>query len=135
MNKSHIALGILVAAVIVTAITWVRPTVSSVPDITAAAGGALQRGEVLVVYSDKGFTPGVLKITRGASIRFLNASGKALRIAPQIDPAYSTTAYRGFEASSSIRKGESFQISVTLPGVWGYRNLNDPGSIGVVIVE
>ncbi len=65
----------------------------------------------------------------------MNASGKALRVAPHTDAAYAKVASTDFIASKSIKLGDSFEVSVVNPGVWGYTNLNSPGDIGIAIVE
>lgn len=136
MNKSHIALGVLVAVVIATAIMWVRPTVSNVPDITAAASGALQKGEVLVVYTNEGFVPKTLKVARGTSLRFFNASNQsALRVAPHVTATSGSGGNAELLSSKSVKLGESFQVSVTRPGTWEYENLNKPSITGTVVVE
>jgi hypothetical protein len=62
-------------------------------------------------------------------------SDRALRIAPLKNPADASSAYIGFEASKSTKNGESFGVSLTTPGIWGYKNLNAPATVGVVIVE
>lgn len=139
MKKTHLAIGVLAAAVVVAWVAWVSSSGTFSPDASVAApiksaSGGLS-GVVLVTYAEDGFTPRVVKVVRGTSLRFFNASGRALRIAPLIDPAFSTTAYRGFEASQSVGRGESFEISLDVPGVWGYTNRNDTKQVGVVIVE
>ena len=140
MNKTYIAVGVLAAVILVAGIAsirspWSARGVGSVAAPIGSTEGGLAANTVLVTYSDKGFTPVVIRITRGTSIRFLNTSGKALRIAPLADPAYNTNTYQGFEASKSIKRGESYEISVPIPGVWGYKNQLWPNAVGVAIVE
>lgn len=139
MNKSHLVVGVLAAAVVVAGVSAIRSSQSTSPaNSLASPEGAMQDGSassVVVVFSDKGFTPSVVKVKRGASIDFLNMSGKALRIAPLKDPADGSSAYLGFAASKSIGRNQSFGVSVTQPGIWGYKSLNDPNIVGVVIVE
>ncbi len=139
MNKTYLTVGALavVAFIGVSALQShiASPDGSSVSATAVASQDVTASNAVLVTYTDTGFIPRVLKVPRGASIRFINTSGKALKLAPQIDAAYNVTTYQGFAASKSVKKGESFETSVTLPGVWGYKNANDPGLVGVVIVE
>lgn len=134
MQKSHLAVGLVAVAALVVGVTSMRSENTVAP---AAAGYVPIEAQkpVLVTYSDSGFTPSVVKIKRGTSLRFINTSGKALRIAPVVDPAFNTEAYKGFESSQSVKRGDSFEISVVNPGVWGYKNLNAPSAVGVVIVE
>jgi|SRR3989338_7463176 len=135
MNKSYIAIALLVIVILVAAVASMRSGVSS---STGAVVQATQDGSstsAVVTYTDKGFSPSVVQVTRGASITFLNMSGRALRIAPVKSANDDTSAYLGFEATKSIGRGESFGVSVTKPGIWGYKDLNSPRTVGVVIVE
>lgn len=131
MQKSNLAVGLLVVVALVVGFTSLQ---SRGTDVTASVGNAV-RTPVLITYSDTGFTPAVIKISKGASIRIINTSGRALRVAPLIDPAFNTEGYRGFESSQSLKMGESFELSLIRAGVWGYTNQNNPGAVGVVIVE
>ncbi|MDO8564924.1 MAG: hypothetical protein Q7R88_02935 [bacterium] len=136
MKKSNIAIGLLSAAVIVLGVTLLRGGAlpSDGTDITAAAGQAQKT--VVVTYTDYGFKPPVVKINRGDSVQFVNDSGKAaLRVVPLTDKSFNENAYPGLAASKSIRRGENFAVSFTLPGVWGFTNANAATMVGVVIVE
>ncbi|PIQ68780.1 MAG: hypothetical protein COV91_02415 [Candidatus Taylorbacteria bacterium CG11_big_fil_rev_8_21_14_0_20_46_11] len=131
MQKSNLAVGLLVAAALVVGFTSLQ---SRGTDVTASVGNAV-RTPVLITYSDTGFTPAVVKITKGTSLRIINTSNNALRIAPLVDPAFNEEGYRGFESSQSIKQGDSFELSIIRSGVWGFTNKNNPGAVGVVIVE
>ncbi len=133
MQKSHIVLGVA-AVLVVIGVASVRSS-GTAPDANLAAPLGSAQGTVLVTYSDRGFTPAVIRIYRGTSVRFINTSGKALRITPHTDAAFSTVASKELVASKSIKLGDSFEISVVNPGVWGYTNLNNKDDVGVVIVE
>ncbi len=135
MQKSHFVLGVAAVVAVIVGVASMQSsgTFASKNSIASPLGTAGKT--VLVTYSNRGFTPSVIRIDRGTSVRFLNASGKALRIAPHTDTAYSTNASKDFIASKSIKIGESFEVSVVDTGVWGYTNLNSPGDVGVAIVE
>lgn len=140
MNKAHLALGLLAAVVLATGVALRSPSdlatgTSSLasPAVTTEDSGVHKT--VNVTYTDTGFNPSVVSIKKGDSVLFVNASGKSLRIAPIKDPKDATSGYLGFEASRSIRKGETFGVTVTMPGIWGYKNLNSPTTVGIVIAE
>lgn len=134
MNKSYVAVGVLAAVVLVVGVVSTRGT--EVSSDASAAATLLADKSVLVTYGDNGFTPTVIQIKRGTTVRFLNTSGKSLRVAAVNDPSKSGgAASLEFNASRSVRQGESFEVSVTVPGVWAYKNLNAPAAIGVAIVE
>lgn len=135
MKKSHLILGVLAVAVVV-GIAASRSPGTLAPDDSAAAAAKAVAQSALVVYTNEGFVPKTLKVTRGTTIRFFNASaGGALRIAPRVAATDTTSGNRELTASKSVKLGESFYVSVTAPGTWGYENLNKPSAAGVVIVE
>ncbi len=140
MNKSNVALGVLAAAVVVVGVALFRsPEIAVNSSELAASAGVVTDASgiksVIVTYTNTGFSPAVAKVSRGGSIYFINMSDRALRIAPLKNPADASSAYLGFEASKSVKNGESYGVSLTTPGIWGYKNLNAPATVGVVIVE
>ena len=90
---------------------------------------------LVVIFNGSGFSPAVAKVVRGQSIEFLNISKTALRIAPLADPKDGSSADLGIGATKSIGKNESYGVSLSQPGIWGYKNLQDPDVVGIVIVE
>lgn len=92
-------------------------------------------GVTVVTYTASGFRPSVVLVDAGETVRFTNASGKALRIAPQDDPVFADLTYHGFDQAKSIGKGASFDFTFSDTGVWAYKNLNEPTHLGVVIVD
>lgn len=139
MNKSQLAVGLLVAAVLVGGVALTRPSGIASNDSSLAATASAKEGSamapVVVIFNGSGFSPAVAKIVRGQSIEFLNISKTALRIAPLADPKDGSSADLGFAAQKSIGKNESFGVSLSQPGIWGYKNLQDADVVGVVIVE
>ncbi|KKW10713.1 MAG: hypothetical protein UY50_C0027G0007 [Parcubacteria group bacterium GW2011_GWA2_49_9] len=139
MSKSHLVIGLVVAAVLVGGVALTRPSGIASNDSSLAASATATLGSdmqpVVVLFNGSGFSPSVVKIVRGRSLEFLNISGTALRIAPLADPKDGSSADLGFAATKSIGKNESFGVSLSQPGIWGYKNLQDPDVVGVVIVE
>ena len=140
MKKSHLVIGVLAVVVIAGGLALTSPSQSTSDDSSLAASvgtaeNANPNKTVTVTYTEKGFVPTVVSVNRGDSIIFVNMGGKALRIAPVEDPKDATSAYIGFAASKSIRKGETFGVSITQPGIWAYKDLNSPKTVGVVIAE
>lgn len=135
--NGKLVVGLGIAAVVV-GVAFLRvvgfaPERSSVAAPIAATG---ESGSVLITYGDSGFVPAVVVVNRGASIRILNASNRtALRIAPLLDPGKEATEFQGFDASKAVGRGQSFQVSLTAPGIWAYKNALAPSAVGVVIVN
>ncbi len=134
MQKTHFVLGVAAVVAVLVGVVGMQSGTFAPNDSIASPLGTAGK-TVLVTYGDRGFTPSVIRIDRGTSVRFLNASGKALRVSPHTDAAYAKVASKEFTASKSIKIGDSFEVSVGAPGVWAYTNLNSPGDIGIVIVE
>ncbi len=139
MNKANLAIGLLVAVILVGGVVMARSsniafTVSTLATPAATTGNGVTSPAV-VTFTGNAFFPAVVKITRGGSIQFVNNSDRALRIAPVKDPRDGTSAYLGFQTAKSLGRGETFGVSLTQPGIWGYKNLQDSNVVGVVIVE
>ena len=137
MNKSHLILGVLAVAVIAGIAAYRSPgTIAPEGGAAAVAKVASFAESALVVYTNEGFVPKTIKVARGTTIRFFNASQSgALRVAPRLDPTAGSNASLELLASKSSKFGDSFYVSVTAPGTWGYENLNKPSVTGIVIVE
>lgn len=140
MSKTHLSLGLLAAVVLVAGTMVTRPGGltdggESLASPIAATADVVANTMVAVNYTGEGFVPSVITVKRGDSIVFVNASGKALRIAPVEDAKDGSSGYLGLSATKSIGRGETFGVSLTQPGIWGYKNLRDPNSVGVVIVK
>ncbi len=140
MNKTHLTFGLLVAVILVAGAVVTRPGgfASSGETLAAPAASGVEIANntmVAVNYTGTGFVPPVITVKRGDSVVFVNASGKALRIAPVEDAKDGNSGYLGFLATKSIGRGETFGVSLTKPGIWGYKNLKDPNSVGIVIVK
>ena len=135
MQKSHFVLGVAAVVAVLVGVVSLQSSGTFAPNDSIASPLGTAGKTVLVTYGDRGFTPSVIRIDRGTSVRIFNTSGKALRVTPHTDAAYAKVASKDFIASKSIKIGESFEISVVNPGVWGFTNLNSPGDIGIAIVE
>ncbi|MFM2357542.1 MAG: hypothetical protein RJA61_279 [Candidatus Parcubacteria bacterium] len=99
------------------------------PSLRASADGI-----TVISYTAKGFTPFIVEVQVGETVRFVNnRSDKALRVV-STSPDNSDLFYPGFSAASSIAKGETFELPFTKVGAWSFTNLNDDSQQGVIIV-
>ncbi len=140
MSKIHLTLGLLVAVILVASAVVTRPGEFKQSGGALASPGAadieiVTNTMVAVKYTGAGFVPPVITVNRGDSVVFTNVSGKALRIAPVEDAKDGNSGYLGFAAAKSVGRGGTFGVSLTQPGIWGYKNLKEPNSVGVVIVK
>lgn len=138
MNKLYVTVGVVAAVILIVAATSPRSSTlsSDAESVTAASADAVLAGKTAIVtLTDRGFKPAVVKVERGASIKFINQSGNAMRITPLKDPKDDTSEYLGFASTRSYGRGGTYGVTVTKPGIWGYKNLNNANLVGIVIVE
>ena len=109
--------------------------------VSARASSVYRRTRVLengrhvsiVSLTDRGFVPKVVELYRGETLRFVNTSGNAMRIAS--DEFEGVPIYNGLTQEKSVGKGGIYQLEFTEAGVWAYYNLANPDVIGVVYVK
>ncbi|MDO8620174.1 MAG: hypothetical protein Q7R64_02395 [bacterium] len=87
----------------------------------------------IVTLTNTGFTPKVVEITRGESIRFVNKSGSAMRIAS--DENNGVPLYIALNQEKSVGQGGIYELTFTEPGIWVYNNRSNPLGVGVVYVK
>ncbi|MSU56372.1 MAG: hypothetical protein EXS51_03655 [Candidatus Taylorbacteria bacterium] len=162
MRKPLVILIIVLVAVIVLAL-WSRgvnipstiPAPSTVPEITGEKPSSpamkspavkkattaytqtrvLEKGRYvsLVNLTNTGFMPKVVEINRGETVRFVNKSGSAMRIAS--GEFEGTPLYVGLNQEKSVGQNGVYELVFTESGVWTYHNLSNPNGIGVVYVK
>ena len=87
----------------------------------------------VVTLTDKGFVPKVIELNRGETVRFVNNSSSAMRIAS--DDFEGVPLYTGLNQEKSVGKNGVYALEFTEAGVWAYNNLANPGVIGGVWVK
>lgn len=86
-----------------------------------------------VTLTDQGFSPRIVEIKEGESVRFINKSSKSMRIAS--DEYAGSPIYAGFNQVKSVGINGTYSLSFTEAGVWGYHNLDTASDMGVVYVK
>ena len=111
--------------------TQVTPTASK-----PATGSSLPRitkdGIYIINYLPSGFVPRTLEVPIGKSVRFVNNSGKAMRISST--DTTNNPVYNAFNQSKTVGQGGIYEYTFTDKGIFGYRNLNNPVDQGVVTI-
>ncbi|MES2953075.1 MAG: hypothetical protein V4674_00760 [Patescibacteria group bacterium] len=92
------------------------------------------KGVVTVTYTDKGFTPFLVEVKLGESVKFVNGSSRALWVTSYGHPTAKDQFYPGFDTGKSIAKGQSWTFNFGMKGAWGYKNLNNERDLGAVVV-
>ncbi|MFM2357541.1 MAG: Copper binding protein plastocyanin/azurin family, partial [Candidatus Parcubacteria bacterium] len=86
-------------------------------------------------YTSKGFTPFIIEVSLGESVRFINSRSDRALWVTSTHPAGAAEYYAGFSGSKSLARGESFTVPFTKVGAWSYKNLNDGSHQGVILVK
>jgi plastocyanin len=100
----------------------------------AGSTSGIQVGLRRVTYTDAGFSPSLIELTAGQEIEFVNRSSGGLWVTTKQHPTAGDQGYEAFDSGRTLKQGEKFVFSFTRPGTWGYKNLNNDGHIGAVVV-
>lgn len=88
---------------------------------------------VIVTYTDSGFSPPTVTVNVGDSVVFKNESSRLFQ--PASDPHPVHTNLSGFDAKTGVAPGQSYTFSFNKTGTWGFHNHLDSDKIGKVIVR
>lgn len=101
-----------------------------------------------ISYSDNGFSPSILTISVGESVRFFNEGNRLLMWpASAVHPTHKaypgtdiakcgTSSQNGmFDACKGYGTGESWEFRFNEQGTWKYHNHLQPTHFGTIIVE
>lgn len=133
----------------------VMPQATTTPE-TDGEGQSQEDGDITgedemdglaVVYTDAGFEPTELVISRGETVTFANESNRSFWPASDDHPTH--TAYPGtaladcgsaasgemFDACSPVIAGSNFSFTFYQPGEWGYHDHLRPSYSGKITVQ
>lgn len=85
-----------------------------------------------VHMTDTGFSPFVVEIRKGQTVRFVNDSGRGYWPASNPHPIH--TGYPGFDAQNAVHSGGSWAFAFDRAGRWGYHNHLSPETKGEIVV-
>jgi plastocyanin len=107
-------------------VTTTTPPPPALPKMTPS-------GAYIVYYTSSGFSPASLSLVRGqASVRFINNSSSALRVAP-VDTV--NKPYSEFSQSKSVGNGGIFDYTFTSAGSYAYFNENNKAHQALITVK
>lgn len=104
--------------------------------VPAAAKTAIESTEpqsVIITYTDKGFTPTEVIINVGDSVVFKNESSGSFWPASNPHPVH--TDLGQFDARVAVPSGQSYTMTFSQSGTWGFHNHLDSSETGRVIVR
>jgi plastocyanin len=90
-------------------------------------------GTYVVYYGSSGFSPRLLEIPLGKSVRFVNNSGKAMRISSSDNT--NSPIYAALNQSKTVGQGGIYEYTFIYKGSYSYNNINNPIDQGIVVVK
>lgn len=126
------------------------PAAATSTTSSAAEGTSLpQPAAVTVTYTDSGFSPKSITITRGQTVTWVNQSAGKMWVASAVHPSHAV--YDGttlaehcssgapksattFDECTAVDAGQSFSFTFAKAGTWKYHNHVDAGDAGSVVV-
>ena len=93
-------------------------------------GVVIKNGMYIVSYENSGFQPKTLDIKPRSSVRFVNDSSKALRVA-----STDTTVSQTLSQPKTVGKGGYYDYTFNDIGVYPFANMNNTADRGVVTVH
>jgi len=151
MSKNTI--GIIVAIIVIVG-GWylLKGTPASAPEAAAtetpaapAAAGATSPAEVIVTYTDQGFSPANVSIAQGQTVTWVNQSSEGMWVASAAHPTHMVydgtaesvhcaTGYSGPAPFDECSAGASYSFTFDKAGTWKYHNHADAKQFGSVTV-
>ncbi len=89
--------------------------------------------DALITLTKNGFVPDRIEIKAGQTVRFLNNSSSAMKVASNPHPTHEI--YSELDQNVTVGKGGYYDFIFLRVGAWGYHNHTDPIKNGIVIVH
>ena len=124
------------------------PSGSSQPSSSGSAGGSTGSTEsgtgsqpTTVTYTNKCYSPSSVTINKGATVKFVNDSGRDMWPASDNHPSHDEYPVKDankestFDPKDSIAEGGSWSFVFNVTGTWYYHDHNHPSCHGTIIVK
>lgn len=147
-NKTYIAAAVILALVAAGAVLFLarnrmaqENSGQQLQNQDQAGGAGETEENVIVIYTDDGFSPNPLTVKVGTVVVFKNESSKTVWPASAMHPTHdgypTTGGCKGstFDACRALNPGESWPFKFEIKGVWKYHNHLDATQFGQIGVE
>ncbi len=109
-----------------------KPTTAPRPTTNTVTGG--KTIAATVTYTEAGFSPSIIVIKKGETIRFINkASTTRMWVASGPHPSHS--AYPGFDHGTSVGYNGTYDFTFTTTGKFPFHNHVDTRRDGTIVVN
>ena len=95
--------------------------------------GQTKQNNVIITYTNSGFSPNVANIRSGGTVVFKNESDKPMLIESAPHPTH--TDYPELNATKGANKGESYSFTFAKSGSWGFHNDLYASDTGTIVVQ
>lgn len=117
-------------------------------DDTEGSVGAVQEeeaevsGPVTVTYTNNGFTPKKINVSKGDTVKWVNESSRRMWVASAVHPIHTIYPEKteadclgsSFDACTGISVGQSYEFTFNEAGSWNYHNHLVASQVGTVVV-
>lgn len=135
--KKVFVVGSIVSLAVLSACTSSQPSSqaenTTSNNQTAEQNAPLTQNDIVVVYTDEGFSPATMNIALGTKVTFENKSSKAFW--PASGPHPEHTNYPEFDPKKAIPSGESYNFVFEKAGEWGFHDHLNSKKFGKITVE
>lgn len=104
-------------------------TISPAPKV--ASPTMTKDGLYVIYYTNGGFSPKTLQLSKGRGVRFINNSDKAMRI---FADQKNDNIYGALNQSKTVGRGATYDFVFNEAGNWAYHNENNQSDRGTVVV-
>jgi plastocyanin len=105
------------------------PTYTSSGELQEKGGG---KERTVVMYTDTGYAPKTVTVTKGSIVTFVNESSRGMWTAS--DPHLTHQLLPGFDEKAQVVKGGTYEYTFEKVGTWTYHNHVNPTDKGTVVV-
>ena len=148
MNKKGIILSIIIIAILIVGIWMTKrnnPTPSIVnTEIEQATSTSTEEIINTVIYSDTGFSPKILTIGIGDTVKFINQSKESMWVGSDVHPSHKEYVGTSLKdhcpdtagtAFDQCGKGSAYSFTFNKLGSWDYHNHSHAGMGGTIVVK
>ncbi len=93
-------------------------------------GGVSAR--TVVTYTDSGFSPSPVTVSKGSIVTFVNESGRGMWVASGLHPTHQLLP--GFDQLKPVSRDGVYEYTFDVVGTWQYHNHVRESDVGVVVV-
>lgn len=108
---------------------------------SGAPSAGEQKQEVVITYTDSGYSPASVEIKTGTKVTFKNQSSVKIWPASAMHPTHAVYPTTGgcigstFDACREVAPGDSWSFVFDIAGSWKYHDHLNPGRFGAINVK